>query len=211
MNYQNLKFISAVVLLILTTMVSVFPERANAQEIETLFGNDIRHGGFGGPVVRFGGVDGDLAVWVGGRGGWIINMDNHHSISIGGGGYGLATEHHMPIQTDDTYTDLAAIGYGGFEMEYTNRTYRLLHMTASTLIGAGGISIRDDMLDHIDHDPDPFFVLEPGINAELNVTGFFRISTGVLYRFTSGIDKSGFDDNDFSGVNAVITLKFGSF
>ncbi len=209
MNFKI--FISTAVLFIVPLLISAFPEQSNAQDMETLIGNEIRHGGFGGPVVRFGNVDGDFAVWVGGRGGWIINMENHHSISIGGGGYGLTTEHRMPVQKEDTYTELAAVGYGGFEIEYTNRTYRLVHPTVTTLIGAGGISIRDDKLDHVDHDPDPFFVLEPGINAELNVTGFFRISTGVSYRLTSGIDRGGFDDDAFSGVNAVITLKFGSF
>ena len=151
-------------------------QNAIAQETQTLFQGDVSHGGFGGPVLRFGSVNGSGAVWVGGRGGWIINFSNQHSISLGGGGYGLVTEHRLPQPFDPARKELAAIGYGGLEVEYTNRTYRLVHMTASTLIGAGGITVRDENMEHLDDDANAFFVFEPGVHAELNVTSFFRIS-----------------------------------
>ncbi len=188
-------------------------QKAAAQQTQTLFSGDVSHGGFGGPVIRFGSLDGDLALWLGGRGGWIINFSNQHSISLGGGGYGLVTEHRLPQPFDPERKELAGIGYGGFEVEYTNRTYRLVHMTASTLIGAGGITIREDTLDMEidDREAEPFFVIEPGVHAELNVTSFFRISGGLTYRFTSGIDYGGYSDGDFSGPNALITFKFGAF
>lgn len=197
--------------LLISGLLSVIPKRASAQEMQTLFSGDITHGGFGGPVVRIGSLDGSGAVWVGGRGGWIINMSNRHSISIGGGGYGLATEHRLPRPLDSSRDELAAIGYGGFELEYTNQTYRLVHLTASTLIGAGGFTVRDREMDFTDEDPNAFFVMEPGLHAELNLTSFFRVATGASYRFTSGVNKGGFRDSDISGLNAVITLKFGSF
>lgn len=184
---------------------------AKSRDMQTLFDGDVKHGGFGGPVVRFGSLDNDLAVWVGGRGGWIINFSSQHSISIGGGGYGLVTEHHMPVQPENKETELAAVGYGGFEVEYTNQTHRLVHVTTSALIGAGGLTTRNESHEVSDSDPDPFFVFEPGVHAELNVTHFFRIATGVSYRLTNGIDMGGFTDSDFSGFNAVLTFKFGSF
>lgn len=65
MNFKI--FISTAVLFIVPLLISAFPEQSNAQEMETLIGNEIRHGGFGGPVVRFGNVhldgtsDGDLS------------------------------------------------------------------------------------------------------------------------------------------------------
>ena len=211
-NYSG-KFFSQTIMVALLCIASVTlaAKPAEAQEIQTLFSGDVTHGGFGGPVVKFGSVDGDLAVWVGGRGGWIINFSNQHSLSIGGGGFGLATEHRMPVQSNPSVRELAAIGYGGFEMEYTNRTYRLVHLTASTLIGAGGITVRDDEVNISEDDPNAFFVLEPGIHTELNVTSFFRIASGITYRLTSGIDTGGLRDRDFSGFNAQITLKFGAF
>ncbi|MFO8030468.1 MAG: hypothetical protein R6U28_11460 [Cyclonatronaceae bacterium] len=210
-HFSKIRTTLPVVLLLCSALQAFVPQPAAAQETQTLLSGDVSHGGFGGPVVRFGRVDGDMAVWVGGRGGWIINFSNRHSLSIGGGGYGLATEHRMPQPVQTDVEELAAIGYGGFELEYTNRTYRLIHMTASTLIGAGGLAIRENEQLYTDDDPSAFFVLEPGVHAELNVTGFFRLAGGVSYRLTSGIDKGGFSDGDFSGINALVTLKFGSF
>ncbi len=203
-------FFSAATTIILLLSLMTAPS-AKSQDMQTLFDGDVKHGGFGGPVVRFGSIDNDLAVWVGGRGGWIINFSNQHSISLGGGGYGLVTEHQMPFQPENGETELAAAGYGGFEVEYTNQTYRLLHFTTSTLIGAGGLTTRTTDHEFSDSDPEPFFVLEPGVHAEVNMTHFFRIAAGLSYRITSGIDKGGFGDSDFSGLNAAITFKFGSF
>lgn len=204
-----MKIISTICVL---TLLIVAP--AHSQTMQTLITGDVSHGGFGGPVVKFSDVNGDLGVWVGGRGGWIIGFDKNHSISIGGGGYGLTTQHRIPDQdflANPNVQLYAAIGYGGLELEYTNRSSDLVHFTATTLIGAGGFSLREDDNDAFFNDGDAFFVFEPGIHLELNVTTFFRISTGISYRLTSGIDKAGFKDSDFSGVNGVLTFKFGSF
>ena len=188
-------------------------ETANAQQTQTLFDGKATHGGFGGPVVKFSDVSGDLGVWVGGRGGWIINFDENHAISLGGGGYGLVTDHLVPeLNFGDPESEyFAMIGYGGFIFEYTNRSYQLVHFTASTLIGAGGLMIRDGNYNDMDHSPDSFFALEPGLNLELNVTDFFRIGAGLSYRLTSGIGRAGFSDSDFSGLNGTLTFKFGKF
>jgi len=186
---------------------------SHAQETQTLFDGNVSHGGFGGPVVKFSDVAGKTGVWVGGRGGWIINVDNNHALSIGGGGYGLVTEHAATDpESGNSDTDYFALnGYGGFEIEYTNRSYRLVHFTASSLIGAGGLMLRERDFEEVEDDVDTYFVFEPGINAEFNITHFFRVSTGLSYRLTSGIERFGFSDSDFSGINGVITFKFGSF
>jgi hypothetical protein len=55
-----------------------------AQQTETLFDGEVSHGGFGGPVVKFSEIAGSAGVWVGGRGGWIINLSELHTISLGG-------------------------------------------------------------------------------------------------------------------------------
>lgn len=102
----------------------------HAQQAETLLSGDIRHGGFGGPVVKIGEIAGSAGVWVGGRGGWIITPNDRHSISLGGGGYGLVTDHLSPAETDF----YALNGYGGFELEYTNRSARLVHFTFSSFL-----------------------------------------------------------------------------
>lgn len=188
-------------------LVVLFSGSAQAQTTETLFSGNITHGGFGGPVVKIGEVAGSTGVWLGGRGGWIINLDRDHAISLGGAGYGLVTNHSTPIDNDL----FALNAYGGFDIEYTNQSTRLVHFTASALLGAGGLMLRDRNFEDVQDDVDSYFVFEPALQAELNVTHFFRITAGASYRMTSGISRFGFSDSDFSGLNGVITFKFGKF
>ena len=100
-------------------LVILFSGSAQAQTTETLFSDDVTHGGFGGPVVKIGEVAGSTGVWFGGRGGWIINLDHDHAISLGGAGYGLVTNHSTPIDNDL----FALNGYGGFDIEYHYSTH----------------------------------------------------------------------------------------
>lgn len=200
-------YIPGLLAIVLFLSFSIFPSATNAQQAETLFSGNVNHGGFGGPAVKIGHVAGATGVWLGGRGGWIINLDPEHAISLGGGGYGLVTDHRVP--GDDEH--FALNGYGGFILEYTNKSYRIAHFTVTSLIGAGGLMIRDRDFEDVHDDMDSYFVFEPGLNAELNITHFFRISAGATYRITSGISRFGFSDSDFTGLNGVITLKFGKF
>jgi hypothetical protein len=168
---------------------------ALAQE-RTLIRGGFESGGFGAPVVKFSQLDGEFALFVGGRGGWIIN----HTFVLGGGGYGLVND----IDTNgDGVRDLE-MGYGGFELEYINRSDKLIHFTAYLLIGGGGLSGLAVLEESV-------FVLEPALNGELNVTDYFRFHAGAGYRWVSGVDSPGVDSSDLSSFYAQITLKFGTF
>lgn len=189
------------------------PSLLQAQdEMETLFNKDITHGGFGAPMVKVSSVAGEPGVWVGGRGAWFINIGNGHAISLGGGGFGLATEHEVPDpdygEAGQTY--YAENGYGGFEFEYYNRTHKLVHLTVSSMIGGGTLRAQThNDSEWNNDDADHYFVVEPGAHLELNITHFFRISAGVTYRITRGISRAGFTDEDFTGITGMLTLKFG--
>jgi hypothetical protein len=201
--------------LLLTLLLSFGLVLPGLAQQETLITGDISFGGFGGPVLALSGINDKPALFVGGRGGVIINVDNRHSISFGGGGTGLVT--NVPARGVFNGKDkqmYLALGYGGVELEYTNRTQRLVHFTGQTLIGAGGVSHRRKNYHDFDPDSestDPFFVVEPGINAELNVTTFFRVGAGLTYRFVSGVDLAGVSDTDLSSVTGTLSLKFGGF
>jgi hypothetical protein len=56
-----------------------------------------------------------------------------------------------------------------------------------------------------------FFVLEPSVNANLNVTHSFRIAAGVSYRYVSGLKSIVSTNADLSGPSAVLTFEFGKF
>jgi hypothetical protein len=202
-------------LLSIIALTIIFSCQLFAQEEETLIGNgEIAHGGFGGPVIKYTQIKGEPAVLVGGRGGWIVN----HSFIFGGGGYGLVND----IEANNPGFGLWGtkpylnFGYGGVELEYIIQSDRLIHFSVYTLIGAGGISYRDELLDNDDWEEwdspsDAFFVFEPAANVELNIISFLRIDAGVSYRFISGVDFDDLKESDLAGPSATLTLKFGKF
>lgn len=181
-----------------------------AQDVETLFSGEVEHGGFGGPVLKGSNVNGSPALFVGGRGGWIIN----HTLIVGGGGYGLVTD------VDALVPGLfgarrVQFGYGGFELEYINKWDQLLHWSAMVLIGGGAVGYR--MLDDetLGFEPptsmDEIFVVEPAVQVNLNITEFFRISAGASYRYVTGVTTPASSNEKLSGGSAVVTFRFGKF
>lgn len=168
-------------------------------------------GGYGGPVVKFSGINGEFAAFIGGYGGWFVNKQ----FMIGGGGYGLVGENIKVDEEDKVDTgqpdrDLHyTLGYGGFMVEYTMNSDKLVHYTFNTLIGGGGVSqaLNNDR----EFANSKFFVFEPAANVEINVTDFFRIAAGASLRLVAGANTPGISNGDLSGLAGVLTFKFGYF
>lgn len=83
------------------------------------------------------------------------------------------------------------------------------------MIGAGGVrySVKDYQYDHseLDYCEDAVFVVEPGLDIELNVNKNFRIGSGVYYRLVNGVNYADLTNADLNGLSGQITLKFGAF
>lgn len=202
---------------ILAALMLVLASSLYAQEETLLGGSDVDHGGYGALVIKFTSVNDQLGVLVGGRGGWIIN----HAFSLGGAGYGLAN--NVPSRITSPFGGkYVMLGYGGLDMEYVFNSNDLVHLSFHTLIGAGSVGFRtrdsipwggtmwDPDLDW-DHHFDDFFVMEPGVNIDLNVTRWFRASLGASYRYVSGVAQDVSSNNDLKGPSASLMLRFGSF
>lgn len=177
-----------------------------AQRTETLVGSRHRNGGFGGPVMKVGELLGDPVLFLGGRGAWVAGG----SFALGGGGYGLVNDN---LQAPVVYPGRRAtveMGYGGLELEYIHESWRLGHLSLYTLMGGGGVRYRDrDRFETLAEDS--FLVMEPGANLNLNVTEFLRLSAGVTYRWTWGVEMPGMGDRELSGATGVFTLRFGRY
>lgn len=167
-------------------------------------------GGYGGPVVKFTGINQKFATFLGGYGGWFVNKQ----FMVGVGGYGLMGE-HLQVDEEDKVDigqpdrDLHySVGYGGFIAEYTMNSDKLVHYTFNTLIGGGGVS---QTLDDRDFASSRFFVFEPAANVEVNITDFFRVSAGGSLRLVAGASTPGISSGDLTGLAGVLTFKFGYF
>jgi hypothetical protein len=177
-----------------------------AQE-QTLFDGSLQSGGFGAPVLKVTRVNDQVGLMVGGSGAWIVN----HSLSIGGAGYGLATD----VNTKGFGPDTARLdmGYGGAVIGYQIASDNLVHVGVQALIGAGAVDYRRSWRtdDRNYDDIDGFFVVEPGISGELNVAKNVRVNLEGSWRFVNGVELPGVTNAGLSGPSATLTLKFGSF
>jgi hypothetical protein len=179
---------------------------AGAQEPETLLGDNVEHGGYGGPVIRLSGINGQFGIFVGGHGGWIID----HRFVIGGGGYGLVGNTlDVPYVSPFGGRSYLTFGYGGLEVQYIGQPVKLVHFTVFTLVGAGGANYRAGGTTMLDSDP--LFVAEPGAGVEVNLTRTIRLSAGATYRLVRGVTLPGLTNGDLSGPSGFIGLGFGHF
>lgn len=192
-------------------IVGVLLAVASVRAQETLFDGDVAIGGFGGPFMEATSINKQFGLLVGGGGGVIIG----HTIRLGGAGYGLVN--NVSDEEAPSGRPYLNVGYGGGFLQYVHRSDDLVHFNIGVLVGAGGVGYRAQNGDDGDSGngrdtlSDAFFVVEPSLDAELNVTRNFRISIGAGYRIVSGIQLQGLSNGDIGGPNACLLLKFGSF
>jgi len=198
------------------------------QNIKTLFGNNsgkIEHGGWGGFTLGYTKVAGKDAFLSGGRGGWLID----HRFTLGLAGYGFFSnlEHDGQYQpTIDNYS--LGAGYGGLLLEPIIAPFSPVHISIPILIGGGSAFVMDEMDYHGNyHGNNDYssygscFVLESGVDIEVNVVKFFRVALNVSYRYTSdltldyysilGVKEFSVPSDALRGFNVGLTMKFGKF
>ena len=166
------------------------------------------HGGWGGPVVQISTVRDRTAVFVGGRGGWLIDR----RFTIGAGAFGLTNGILAPdaVQVPGQEVELK-MGYGGAWLEYVLSPSRLVHVSLGTLVGGGGLSLAVRDGGDLGSGSDDFFVVEPAVIAELNLAKHVRANVGAAYRWMSGVDMDGLSTSDVAGFSVIVALKFGKF
>jgi hypothetical protein len=172
-------------------------------DARTLVPKHFESGGYGGPAFKFTSVKNKFSYMVGGGGAWIIN----HRITIGGMGFGLVSDLETTVGGNTHDIDM---NYGGFDGGYVFFPDSVVHFTIHGTIGWGSVSSTDVVADTTESDE--FFVIEPNVDAELNVLTWVRVCAGVSYRYVSGVTGvSGVNDSDLSGFGGTIFVKFGAF
>ena len=192
---------------------------AKAQDgIQTIFNNSGGSGGYGAITNKFTSINGEFANMVGVYGGWFVN----HKLLIGAGAAATTNYIEVPLE----YSTMPGLrmsyefGQVGFVTEYAIASNRAVHVNLHLMTGAGftlqyhrpqwGNWEYYDYYDY-DHDENWFFVVEPGVQVELNLLRWMRFSPGISYRFANGSEAEGLSDSDLSGMSVNLTLKFGKF
>jgi hypothetical protein len=193
-----------------------------SEDLNTVFGKsgNIKLGwyvGFDGGYTKFDTKD----VWLGGiSAGMVIN----NTFTIGGWGRSFIHNQGM-FYPEVTGTSGAYLdgGYGGLLIEYILMPRSAIHVSFPLLIGGGNVSyVNDEDNNYCENnwesydddqilDKDDFFVIEPGVRAELNILKFMRLNAGISYRYTAGVDLINTSANLMNNFNATIGLRFGKF
>ena len=181
-------------------------------EIQTIFGNNFEHGGYGAIMFNYSTINDASAFLVGARGGWTIN----HVFTIGLAGYGFVNNVYIDNVIEGQGFDLAG-GYGGLLLEATIFPRSPVHISFPVLIGAGGIALIDERY-YASYDPywytvdsDAYFVIEPGVELEMNMVKFMRLGLAVTYRYTGDVNLINTNSDILNGFNFGLTFKFGKF
>ena len=69
----------------------------------------------------------------------------------------------------------------------------------------------DKCKDYKQIDSDAFFIVEPGVEIELNLVKFMRLGIGGSYRWTSNVGLQDHKKDFLHGFSGNISLKFGKF
>jgi hypothetical protein len=214
----------AIVIALFSTALFAQETNSNAskEEMNTLFGKGSKTtiGWFIAPTggyTRFDSYDVGLA---GIQAGMIIN----HHFTIGLAGYAVANSDYLTFNNFVDTTDARLEGgYGGLLLEYTLFPKSVVHVSFPLIIGGGSMGYytaneQDEWdgedwenCDHRQVDQDPFFVVIPGVNAEVNILKFMRLGVGVSYRYTPDLNLINTSTGFINNFTAAATLKFGKF
>lgn len=217
---KQLSLMIALLLMVVMVKAQTEPPQST-DEMNTIFGKEkkTRIGwviGIDPGYTQFSGRD----VWMAGLSvGMIIN----HNFTLGLTGRGWCNRNGMyyPNVTDTTGAYLEG-GYGGLLLEYTLFPKSMVHVTFPVLIGGGDASYitdpdysdwdEDDCDEHRRTlDKDQYFIVEPGVRAEINILKFMRLNAGVSYRYVAGLDLINTSSTVMNNFTATVGLKFGKF
>lgn len=214
-----MKKILSLLILVCICLPSMVLAQENENEFKSIFKkkkntNQVTHGGFGAFGAGYSEIDGRDALTLNLKGAWVIN----HNIALGLSGTAFFNNLDKAAGGNQDYL---GGGYGGFFFQPILFPQWPVHITFPVVLGGGAIStIPQNYWDWTGpvpgQDYDVFFVVEPGVEIELNMARFFRMGLGATYRYTNGVVLSYPDGTQvplraLDGFNFHVNFKFGKF
>lgn len=179
----------------------------NPDRPQTILGSNTHHGFYWSLGFKAGEINNaGVGVMPQFKMGWIMGR----RLALGIEAQGLVPNLTMDgVQQDNRVRPL--MGYGGFFLEPIIGSNKAVHVTLPVGMGAGWMGYINDWNDV--NSPDLvqdaiFWYVEPGVNAEINLTRALRLTVGASYRLTEKIDLP---QADLEGVQFNAGLKVGFF
>lgn len=160
-------------------------------------------GGFGAIMMSFRSLDGNLAIFSGGGGGFVVK-----DVRIGIFYNGL-TNRFSKTDTSSTSFKLGC-SYGGLWVGYPIFKGKPLHGLVEMKFSYGSTRLIDT--NWIQSDNKVFWGFTPSIALEYSFSEIFRIAGGIEYHFSYfPLPPDNYSKSAFSSPGIFISLKLGSF
>jgi hypothetical protein len=199
-NFNGLAFVLIVALMLCSSGAIAQDEVST----KTLLKSDVKITEIFAPEVKFNSIQGDIGTLLGFYCGPSINR----TFLIGAcGGVNLG---HPRVN----------YGYFGGIGQYVSRPEEIVHFSGQLVVAYGTTKDYENpksgpMDNFWNISGASFFLMEPGINLELNISNSMVLVLGMSYRYISGLNESSEDislthltNEDLSGLNFIIGLKF---
>lgn len=206
----------ATIVLLVVAGVAV-QAQSSSSEVQTIFRAGRPSGGYGAISNKFTSIYGGFANMPEVYGGWFINRK--FLMGIGGG----ATTNYVAVPIEDSAMPNQRMSYlygqAGLVNEWVMASNSPIHPVLHFFNGAGFSlqyerptwnNMDDDLYDDDVHDVRWFYVTEPGIQVELNLLKWMRITPGVSYRFAFDNARRTLN-KEVSGPSVNVAMKFGKF
>ena len=201
-----MKKLSFVALVIISELCFI-SNPAIAQETETLMNADTEFNSMWSLELKTNSLQKKIGSLIGGYWGAVINR----SLIFGIGGAANLTH------------EVTNYGYFQLLAQYVQPPDKLIHYGAQIIFGWATVKDYENpktgLFDNFANtNGTGFYLIEPRINAELNITKSEKLVLGLSYCFAFGLDeqnqyvaKSKVTNKDLSGVNITIGVKFGEY
>jgi len=192
--------------------ICLFGMAQDTDGMKTIISKGTQLNGFGSVDLKYSNFVDRPALLIGAQGGVLLD----HHFYLGVGAYGLTTRVQFESPEDAALYNLNG-GYAGVLLGGVIAPSRVFHIYIPALIGAGSLDITDPnylisgFTEEVTVESSAFFVVEPGLEIEANITHFFRLGLGGTWRFVEGAELTRLDNNSLSNWSTYISFRFGRF
>ena len=223
MSYRIHTIMKKALILCSTLLLATFalaqdaPREKKSFEMRTLLGPDTEHGVFFAGSMYGTKIDDQDGILVGGKIGWVID----HWFTLGAAGMGLANPVYLDDNTGSDVSRGMRMGYGGLYFEPRILSEAPIHVSFPIIVGSGGANFTNsneyyfnsqtNEWEPYEDEADAFFIVEPGVEIEINVARNFRLGLGGSYRYVEALNLQNIESDALNGFSAGFTIKLGVF
>jgi hypothetical protein len=163
-----------------------------------------------------------VALVLGSKSSLILNK--HFIVGIGGYGKITPSTYYNEYRYIDKSTDLEVIvpnqkmrtgyGYAGLILGGIIHPYKAVHLSFTSLFGGGTSNeyiIKDNGSKGTTFNSPGFFIMEPNLDMQINLSKFIRFKTGLTYRHIFANNFESLSSKELSGLGVQVGVKIGAF